>query len=157
MPVDRTHAPRRMIRSPDLWHRVCATPGSPLVLHQERVRFRTQSDGLTRSVIAFGRSFTETIWRNRCPWSRAPAPLPALVAGERERAAGRFLEFFTVNICNRNTRTAYAFGLNYGSGVILTVCVLHTLDCPGPALLREKGIGVINAKELSGHVLRPLV
>jgi len=34
--------------------------------------------------------------------------LPALIAGAGERAALRFLEFFTVNIRNKNTRAAYA-------------------------------------------------
>ena len=34
--------------------------------------------------------------------------LPALIAGAGERAAWRFLEFFTVNIHNKNTRAAYA-------------------------------------------------
>ena len=34
--------------------------------------------------------------------------LPALIAGAGERAALRFLEFFTVNIRNQNTRAAYA-------------------------------------------------
>jgi site-specific recombinase XerD len=34
--------------------------------------------------------------------------LPALIVGAGERAAGRFLEFFTVNIRNRNARAAYA-------------------------------------------------
>jgi site-specific recombinase XerD len=34
--------------------------------------------------------------------------LPALITGAGERAALRFLEFFTVNIRNRNTRAAYA-------------------------------------------------
>ena len=34
--------------------------------------------------------------------------LPALIAGAGERAAWRFLEFFTVNIRNKNTRAAYA-------------------------------------------------
>jgi site-specific recombinase XerD len=34
--------------------------------------------------------------------------LPALITGTGKRAAGRFLEFFTVNIRNRNTRAAYA-------------------------------------------------
>ena len=33
--------------------------------------------------------------------------LPALIAGAGKRAALRFLEFFTVNIRNRNTRAAY--------------------------------------------------
>ena len=34
--------------------------------------------------------------------------LPALITGTGKRAAGRFLEFFAVNIRNRNTRAAYA-------------------------------------------------
>src|ERR1039457_1104184 len=34
--------------------------------------------------------------------------LPALIAGAGERASLRFLEFFTVNIRNKNTRAAYA-------------------------------------------------
>jgi integrase/recombinase XerD len=34
--------------------------------------------------------------------------LPALIAGAGDRAALRFVEFFTVNIRNRNTRVAYA-------------------------------------------------
>jgi len=37
----------------------------------------------------------------------APAP-PALIAGAGQQAALRFAEFFTVNIRNRNTRSAYA-------------------------------------------------
>jgi hypothetical protein len=34
--------------------------------------------------------------------------IPALIAGADDRAALRFMEFFTVNIRNRNTRAAYA-------------------------------------------------
>jgi integrase/recombinase XerD len=34
-------------------------------------------------------------------------PVPALIAGAGDRAALRFVEFFTVNIRNRNTRAAY--------------------------------------------------
>jgi integrase/recombinase XerD len=34
--------------------------------------------------------------------------VPALIAGAGERTALRFLEFFTVNIRNKNTRAAYA-------------------------------------------------
>src|SRR5271157_2326004 len=34
--------------------------------------------------------------------------LPALIAGAGDRAVRRFLEFFTVNIRNKNTRAAYA-------------------------------------------------
>ena len=41
--------------------------------------------------------------------SHAAGPVvPALIAGAGERAAWRFLEFFTVNIRNKNTRAAYA-------------------------------------------------
>ena len=40
------------------------------------------------------------------PLPSAPE-LPALIAGAGERASRRFLEFFTVNIRNRNTRAAY--------------------------------------------------
>jgi hypothetical protein len=36
-----------------------------------------------------------------------PLVLPALIAVAGDRAAPRFLEFFTVNIRNRNTRAAY--------------------------------------------------
>jgi hypothetical protein len=39
---------------------------------------------------------------------RSGVLLPVLIAGAGERAAIRFLEFFTVNIRNRNTRAAYA-------------------------------------------------
>ena len=38
----------------------------------------------------------------------AMSPLPALIAGAGDRAALRFLEYFTVNIRNKNTRAAYA-------------------------------------------------
>jgi integrase/recombinase XerD len=38
----------------------------------------------------------------------ASPALPALTAGAGDRAAVSFLEFFTVNIRNRNTRAAYA-------------------------------------------------
>src|SRR5207249_2813659 len=34
--------------------------------------------------------------------------LPRIIAAEGERAAKRFLEFFTANIRNKNTREAYA-------------------------------------------------
>jgi len=39
--------------------------------------------------------------------STAGPALPALIAGAGHRAARRFLEYFTVNIRNRNTRAAY--------------------------------------------------
>ena len=38
----------------------------------------------------------------------AASLLPAMIAGAGEQAARRFLEFFAVNIRNRNTRAAYA-------------------------------------------------
>src|SRR5208282_6656225 len=34
--------------------------------------------------------------------------LPAIIRGRGERASRRFIEFFTANIRNRNTRAAYA-------------------------------------------------
>ena len=37
----------------------------------------------------------------------AGVTLPTLIAGAGERACWRFLEFFTVNIRNPNTRAAY--------------------------------------------------
>jgi hypothetical protein len=39
--------------------------------------------------------------------SRSP-PVPTLVAAAGGRAQERFIEFFTANIRNRNTRRAYA-------------------------------------------------
>ena len=44
--------------------------------------------------------------------------LPALIAGAGERAAWRFLEFFTVNIRNKNTRAAYG----QAAGAFLAWC-----------------------------------
>ena len=49
------------------------------------------------------------------PRSSGPE-LPALIAGAGERAALRFIEFFTVNIRNRNTRAAYARAAAKSSG-----------------------------------------
>src|SRR5712692_7987114 len=40
--------------------------------------------------------------------NKAGMMLPALIDGAGQGAARRFLEFFTVNIRNRNTRAAYA-------------------------------------------------
>jgi hypothetical protein len=34
--------------------------------------------------------------------------LPAIIRGQGKRASRRFIEFFTANIRNRNTRAAYA-------------------------------------------------
>jgi site-specific recombinase XerD len=47
------------------------------------------------------------IWPSSEPRAGEPE-LPALIGGAGDRAALRFLEFFTVNIRNRNTRAAYA-------------------------------------------------
>jgi integrase/recombinase XerD len=44
--------------------------------------------------------------------------LPALIARAGDRASWRFVEFFTVNIRNRNTRAAY----RHAAGVFLTWC-----------------------------------
>lgn len=54
--------------------------------------------------------------------SPRPVPhVPALIAGAGERAAWRFLEFFTVNIRNPNTRAAYA----HAAGDFLRWCEKH--------------------------------
>jgi site-specific recombinase XerD len=42
------------------------------------------------------------------PLSSRSLPVPTLVAAAGERAQERFIEFFTANIRNRNTRRAYA-------------------------------------------------
>lgn len=42
------------------------------------------------------------MWR----WSKQSVSLSALITGAGERAGWRFLEFFTVNIRNPNTRAA---------------------------------------------------
>src|SRR6202049_359949 len=57
----------------------------------------------------------------------AGAELPALIAGAGERAALRFLEFFTVNIRNRNTRAAYA----RAAAVFLRWCEGQGIDALG--------------------------
>jgi hypothetical protein len=49
--------------------------------------------------------------------------LPALIAHAGERAAWRFLEFFTVNIRNKNTRAAYA----RAAGAFLRRCEGHRI------------------------------
>jgi hypothetical protein len=46
---------------------------------------------------------------------------PALVAAAGERARARFIEFFTANIRNRNTRRAYAQAV----GEFLAWCEAH--------------------------------
>jgi hypothetical protein len=54
----------------------------------------------------------------------AGAELPALVAGAGDRAALRFLEFFTVNIRNPNTREAY----RRAAGAFLRWCDAGSAD-----------------------------
>jgi integrase/recombinase XerD len=39
-------------------------------------------------------------------------PVPALIADAGERASRRFIQFFTANIRNRNTREAYSRNIN---------------------------------------------
>ena len=57
-----------------------------------------------------------------------PGPvLPALIAGAGDRAALRFLEFFTVNIRNKNTRAAYA----RAAAVFLRWCEGRGIDALG--------------------------
>jgi integrase/recombinase XerD len=53
--------------------------------------------------------------------------LPALIAGAGDRAALRFLEFFTVNIRNKNTRAAYA----RAAAVFLRWCEGQGIDALG--------------------------
>jgi integrase/recombinase XerD len=66
--------------------------------------------------------------------------LPALIAGAGERAALRFLEYFTVNIRNRNTRAAYA---------LATADFLHWCDGQGiDALGRVQPVHVAAYVEL---------
>jgi integrase/recombinase XerD len=48
----------------------------------------------------------------------AASELPVLIAGAGEKAAWRFLEFFTVNIRNKNTRAAYG----QAAGAFLSWC-----------------------------------
>ena len=42
--------------------------------------------------------------------------LPAIIRGAGERASWRFLEFFTANIRNKNTRQAYARSEIFSAG-----------------------------------------
>jgi integrase/recombinase XerD len=53
--------------------------------------------------------------------------LPALIAETGDRAARRFLEFFTVNIRNKNTRAAYA----RAAGAFLRWCEGQGIDALG--------------------------
>jgi site-specific recombinase XerD len=50
--------------------------------------------------------------------------VPSLIAGAGKRAALRFLEFFTVNIRNKNTRKAYG----RAAGMFLQWCEGHGID-----------------------------
>lgn len=75
--------------------------------------------------------------------------LPALIAGAGERASWRFLEFFTVNIRNPNTRAAYgraaaflrwceAQGISTLAGVLPCMWRPTSSNCSGnPRLLRS--------------------
>jgi site-specific recombinase XerD len=42
----------------------------------------------------------------------ARVPVPAIIASAGKRASRRFVEFFTANIQNQNTREAYARAIN---------------------------------------------
>jgi len=44
--------------------------------------------------------------------SSAGAPVPAIIASAGKRASRRFVQFFTANIQNQNTREAYARAIN---------------------------------------------
>jgi hypothetical protein len=68
------------------------------------------------------------------PAGDAPAEpaLPALIAREGDRAALRFLEFFPVNILNRNTRAANA----RAAGAFLRWCEGQWIDVQPMRILR---------------------
>src|SRR3984885_9899295 len=51
--------------------------------------------------------------------------LPALIAGAGKKAAWRFIEFFTVNIRNKNTRAAYG----QAAGAFLRWCEDRGITC----------------------------
>ena len=53
--------------------------------------------------------------------SGRPLIVPAVIAGAGERASKRFLEFFTANIRNKNTRLAYG----RACGAFLAWCEEH--------------------------------
>jgi integrase/recombinase XerD len=55
------------------------------------------------------------------------AELPAVIARAGDRASWRFVEFFTVNIRNRNTRAAYS----RGAAVFLNWCDARGLRLAG--------------------------
>jgi len=57
------------------------------------------------------------------PLAKSDVHLPAVIAGAGERASRRFVEFFTANIRNRNTREAYARAV----GAFLGWCDRHGL------------------------------
>jgi hypothetical protein len=46
--------------------------------------------------------------RRECSSAPASRPAPAVIRAQGERASRRFIEFFTANLRNRNTRAAYA-------------------------------------------------
>jgi hypothetical protein len=59
--------------------------------------------------------------------------LPTLIAAGGEQTAWRYVEFFTVNIRNPNTRAAYSTtpGL-LEAGVVTNNCLLDNLHTSGP-------------------------
>src|ERR1700692_2033924 len=81
----------------------------------------------------------------------SPEPaLPPLIAGAGERAAWRFLEFFTVNIRNKNTRAAYT----RAAGAFLHWCEergMHQLENVHPVHVAAY------IEELQGTVAAPTV
>ncbi len=75
----------------------------------------------------------------RVTQSSSPA-LPAVITAAGEPAAMRFIEFFTANIRNPNTRAAYAravadfFGWceRHGVGPLPAIQPVHVADSPAP-------------------------
>ena len=91
---------------------------------------------------------------SNAPVIRGPSGvlLPALISGAGERAAWRFLEFFTVNIRNSNTRAAYG----RAAGDFLRWCEKH-----GGGLLDLSDIKPVHVEayieELQGRRSAPTV
>jgi hypothetical protein len=68
--------------------------------------------------------------------SNTRAELPALIARAGDRASWRFVEFFTVNIRNRNTRAAYCSIIRHADRATATS---SAANCAQSAALRATG------------------
>ena len=84
--------------------------------------------------------------------TQAGAALPALIAHAGEKAAWRFLEFFTVN--NRNTRAAFVWSTvrRRASGAgIETAIGCHTFRATGITDYLTNGGRIGVAQRMAGH------